>query len=377
MKITNLKNRTVIREGFLSLVLGLLLVWSSAGCGLLQPAVSTIAPAPTASTTPPLETRTLTMPPSPTALPATATLLPSLTPEPSLTSTPDPYAPWTIETLLKRSYGGGEIQDEQTLAVTSAFTRTLISYPSDGLKIYGFMNEPKGEGPFPLIIAIHGYIDPAIYQTLDYTTGNADALARAGFMVIHPNLRGYFPSDSGENLFRVGMAEDILNLIQIVKDTGGKPGVLAKADPDSIGLWGHSMGGGITTRVVTVNPDVKAAVLYGAMSGDERRNYEAINRWSNGLRGLEELAVPQDALPRISPINFLDQIQAAISIHHGGSDELVPLAWSLETCERLQTLKKTVECFTYDGQPHTFSGDGGELFNQRVIDFFNRYLVPQ
>ena len=43
--------------------------------------------------------------------------------------------------------------------------------------IYGFMNVPNADGPHPVIIALHGYIDPAIYQTLDYTTRYADALA--------------------------------------------------------------------------------------------------------------------------------------------------------------------------------------------------------
>jgi dipeptidyl aminopeptidase/acylaminoacyl peptidase len=262
------------------------------------------------------------------------------------------------------------------MAVNGYFTRTLITYPSDGLKIYGFMDVPRrGTPPYPVIIAIHGYIDPGIYQTLDYTTHYADALARAGFLVLHPNLRDYPPSDSGDNLFRVGMAEDILNLIAIVKETGGKPGALLQANPNAIGLWGHSMGGGITLRVITVSPDVRAAVLYGAMSGDEQQNWEAINQWSNGQRGLAELKVPVAELTGISPINFLDRITAAVSINHGGSDPLVPLKWSLDLCNRLESLGKTVECYTYKNEPHTFSGAGDQLFIQRSIDFYRQKLL--
>ena len=76
-------------------------------------------------------------------------------------------------------------------------------------------------------------------------------------------------------LLRVGMATDVLNLIAIVKASGGKPGPLQAADASNIGMWGHSMGGGITTRVITISPDVKAALLYSPMSGDEQKNYEA------------------------------------------------------------------------------------------------------
>jgi dipeptidyl aminopeptidase/acylaminoacyl peptidase len=305
------------------------------------------------------------------ASPATASLAPQhLTPTP----TPDPYAGLGIDDLAARFYGRGDLQVHQTLASTPAFTRLLISYPSDGLTIYGFMDVPEGQGPFPVIIAVHGYIDPAQYGTLDYTTHYADALAQAGYLVLHPNLRGYWPSDSGPNLLRVGMAVDVLNLIGIVRQTGGLPGTLQKADPSAIGLWGHSMGGGITLRVITVNPDVRAAVLYGAMSGDEKQNFAKIREWSGRTRGLEEDNVPDAALLRISPINYLDRIQAAVSIHHGESDELVPPAWSADLCARLTALGKSVECFTYPGEPHTFYGDGDQLFIQRTIAFFDAHL---
>jgi dipeptidyl aminopeptidase/acylaminoacyl peptidase len=50
-----------------------------------------------------------------------------------------------------------------------------------------------------------------------------------------------------------------LNLIALIKQQGGKPGPLQLADPNAIGLWGHSMGGGVSIRVITVSPDVKAA----------------------------------------------------------------------------------------------------------------------
>lgn len=301
------------------------------------------------------------------ALPATSAQGP--------TPTADPYAALTIDALTARPYGGGVITVQQVMADADGFTRYLIAYPSDGLTIYGFMNVPDGAGPFPVVIALHGYIDPAEYGTLDYTTPYADALARAGFLVLHPNLRGYWPSDDGPNLLRVGMAIDALNLIALVRQTGGQPGTLQTARPDSIGLWGHSMGGGITLRVITISADVRAAVLYGAMSGDERQNFAKIMEWSGGERGRAESAVPDDALREISPIHHLDRIQAAVSIHHGGTDELVPVEWSVNLCARLTQLGKAADCFLYSGQPHTFSGDGSQELIRRTIGFFSVYLL--
>jgi uncharacterized protein len=286
-----------------------------------------------------------------------------------------PYHHLSIAYLLERSYGGGELQVHQVMGREDGFTRYLISYPSDDLVIYGFANVPThGSGPFPVVIALHGYVDPWVYKTLAYTTLYADTLAQAGFIVLHPNLRNYPPSSSGDNLFRVGMAVDVLNLIEIMKDAAGHPGPFENAMPDTIGLWGHSMGGGISLRVSVVNPAIKATVLYGAMSGDERQNFEAIYEWSNNQRGLAELLVPVEELEQIAPIYYLDRIQAAVSIHHGDADQMVPLQWSLDLCRDLIELGIEPECFTYPGQRHTFNQAGNQVFMERVIDFFVRHL---
>jgi len=159
-----------------------------------------------------------------------------------------------------------------------------------------------------------------------------------------------------------------------VQSQSGGTDPLKNANPNSIGLWGHSMGGGITTRVLTVSDDIKAAVLYAAMSGDEEKNYNAIREWSGQTRGLEEFNVPVDALTSISPMYFFQNISAAVSIHHGTADETVPMDWSVTTCGQLQSLGKDVECQYYENMPHTFYGEGDQQFIQNIIQFFDKKL---
>jgi uncharacterized protein len=299
---------------------------------------------------------------------------------PPATPTPDPFAAYTIAALAGRHYGGGILEVQSTLATTGPFTRTVITYPSDGLQVYGFMNEPAGEGPFPVALVLHGYVAPEIYNIVTYTARYADALARAGYLVIHPNYRNFPPSDreasfngGRESDFRVGYAVDVLNLMAIIRQQAGQPGPLARADGSQIHLLGHSMGGGITLRVITLDPHVRAAIIYGAMSGDERRNYERILQWSNGETGAEILAMADAELERISPIYHLDRITVPVAIHHGALDDVVPPEWSAELCQRLGELGRTVECYSYPDQPHTFYGDGDLLFQQRVLDFFSQH----
>ena len=335
----------------------------TATASLLPPAqiaASTIASTATPTTTP-------------IAAPTTAAApLPTVIPSP----TADPYLSLSVEALAARKYGGGELIIVNTLERNEKFARYLISYPSDGLSITGFMNVPNEGKRFPVAIVLHGYIPPAEYETLAYSQRYADTLAEAGYFVIHPNLRNYPPSDSGPDLFRTGLAVDVLNLIAIIQEQNRDPlGPLRRAAADDINLWGHSMGGGVALRVVTVNNDeaIKTAVLYGAMSGDEELNYGRILQLSGGRRGDFELEGSQDLLEAISPINHLDRIEAAISIHHSDADDVVPLEWSLDLCRRLEEIGKQVECHTYSGAPHTFNGVWDKVFTERFIRFFDRH----
>lgn len=370
------KQSLIYKLGWLFLLLGGIgCQWTGAG-SISMPTVAPLAAVPASSPTHlPRPIATYTSVPTLTNVPAFPTATPSPTPTLLPTITPNPYTGLSITELAARSYGGGEVQIEDELERNDLFTRYLISYPSDGLKIYGFINVPNEGSKFPVAIVLHGYIEPDEYKVEDYTTRYADKLAEAGYFVFHPNYRNHPPSDEGANPYRIGYAIDVLNLIAIIKTQSLDPlGTLRRADAEYIHLMGHSMGGGIALRVATVWPAaIRGVVLYGAMSGDEKRNYERIRYWS-GERSWElELGASAEQLEAISPIYHLDRLQMPISIHHGGGDTVVPLAWSQELCQLLTEMGHPVECFVYEGQPHTFNGNGDLLFQERLVAFFKRY----
>ncbi len=82
-------------------------------------------------------------------------------------------------------------------------------------------------------------------RTGDGTVRAAENFARNGYLTLAPDYRCYAGSQCGPNPFYIGYAVDVLNLIASLSS-------LPYADTARLGIWGHSMGGGITIRVLTV-----------------------------------------------------------------------------------------------------------------------------
>lgn len=302
--------------------------------------------------------------PAPTVVPTATPVPPTATP----TATPDPYAGLYIEDLRARSYGTtGQIDVVESLGDFGSFTRYLIRYPSDGLRINGFMNLPKGSGPFPVVIVIHGYVPPLTYTTVAYTRLYADPLASNGYLVLHPDLRGHGTSEGqpSPTTSRAAYAIDVLNLIALAKK-------LPQARTDAgVGVFGHSMGGGIAGQAMVASPDVKATVLYGAVSLDATRS----DRFARpGTPTPMPTPLVTGLTERLSAINYLRYLSGPVSIHHGEADTEVSPQNSVRVAERLREEGRAYEYFTYPGQPHTFYGDGAALFIRRVVAFFDRNL---
>jgi uncharacterized protein len=121
-----------------------------------------------------------------------------------------------IETIRNRKFTAGKIKIEKTLDQKETYTSYLISYLSDGLTIYGVLNIPQGEGPFPVIVLNHGYYNPSTFKSGDGTRNIADVLAPEGYITIASDYRGHGNSDNDFIIsggHRPEYAVDVLNLV--------------------------------------------------------------------------------------------------------------------------------------------------------------------
>jgi dipeptidyl aminopeptidase/acylaminoacyl peptidase len=282
--------------------------------------------------------------------------------------------------LMTKEYDGGDLKLIKVLARNTAYTRYLITYKGDGLKISGIMNLPGGEGPFPVIILNHGFIDPKIYTNGRGLKREQDYLARRGYIVIHPDYRNHAFSDKDPTDlagFRLGYVIDAINCILAVKNSD-----LPYFDKENIGLLGHSMGGGVVINILVVKPDLaRAAVLFAPTSADYRDNF---SRWLWKRKHHPEIAekiLKMYGSPEANPAfwdglsakNYLDNISAPIMLHHGLADQSVPIEWSDKLAGWLKEKGKKVIYYRYSGEPHEFTA-AWPLVMRRTVQFFDEYL---
>jgi dipeptidyl aminopeptidase/acylaminoacyl peptidase len=272
-----------------------------------------------------------------------------------------------IARLRKQAYKGGAVKITGKIPGNEDYDAYYVSYPSEGLTITGYMYVPKGSGPFPVVILNHGYYDPELYSTGTGTQRVADYLARQDYLAVAPDYRSFGESSAGESLLLVGYVKDVLNLVSSVK-------TIDKADPSRIGMWGHSMGGGVAIKAAVVSNRIRAVALFGSVGADEKDNYY----WNGVTRAKvhQVFGLPEQnpgPYHRASPINYLESAPP-MSIHHGEADEVVPIEYSEKLYQKMQEADRPVEYFTYSGQPHTFEGEGWELAMERVLAFFEKYL---
>lgn len=265
--------------------------------------------------------------------------------------------PLSIYTLRDRAYTGSDFVVEQTLEPGSNYSRSVVSYLSDGLKIYALMTVPFGERPptgFPVVIFNHGYIPPTEYRTTERYVAYVDAFARSGYIVIKSDYRGHGSSE-GAPESAYGSPAYVIDVLNALASARRYP----DADPDRIGMWGHSMGGYITIRAMVAQQNIKAGVIWAGVVDsytDMLTSWFRRGGWRDSM--MAEYGSP-DANPdfwnAISANSFLHQLSGPVQIHTGTGDEVVPYGMSVRLDEQIKAAGGTSELFLYDGDDHNIS----------------------
>ena len=218
--------------------------------------------------------------------------------------------------------------------------------------------------PRPAVVVVHGFKgfkDWGLWPSL------AERLARAGCTAVTLNLSGSGVDDSGEFVFpeRFGhntFSAELQDLRRVVDALVA--GELGVAPPSSLGLLGHSRGGGMAVLHAAHDQRVRALVTWAAISPVERWTDAAQESWrASGVRE-ERNARTGQVLPmyldvlddvrtnadRLDILAAAGRISVPWLIVHGSADEAVALAEG----KRLSAAAPGARYVTVPHAGHTF-----------------------
>lgn len=159
------------------------------------------------------------------------------------------------------------------------------------------------------------------------------------------------------------------------------------ADPDRIGIHGHSWSGYKTANIIT-ETDIFAAALAGAPVSNMTSAYSGI-RWGSGLARQFQYEQTQSRIggslwekPELyienSPVFQADRINTPLFQWFGDVDGAVPWEQGIELALALRRLDKDSWFLQYRNEPHHLQKYPNKLdFSIKMKEFFDHYLKDE
>jgi|SRR3990172_3674457 len=281
-----------------------------------------------------------------------------------------PLDKYTIENLSKADIKPGNIEVEETL-FSFEFNPNLDGKTK---KITtGQINLPSGNGPFPVVVMLRGYIDQETYSSGDGTRRVAEVLSENGFITISPDFLGYGGSDEeADNIFetRFQTYTTVLSLIKSLDQ-------IDNWDKDNIFLWGHSNGGQIALTILEITEESYPTVLWAPVSKLFPYSilYYTDQSEDRGKLIRSELSkFEQNYNADLYSLDlYLDRINSPIQIHQGLVDDAVPVSWSDQLVKKLLNLNLDIDYYKYPSTDHNMNPVWDTVVS-RDLEFFNNYL---
>jgi len=266
---------------------------------------------------------------------------------------------------------------------TTAFrTPELVRYPTfDNVgdrprENPAWVYKPAGDGPYPVIISIHGGPEgqarPAFSATYQMW------IDKLGVAVIQPNVRG----SAGYGKTYLGL-DNGFKREDSVKDIGALLDWVATQpdlDADRVAVYGGSYGGYmVLASAVKYSDRLKAAVEIVGISNfvtflentqDYRRDLRRVEY------GDERDPAMRAHLEKISPLNNVDKISVPLFVAQGENDPRVPVSEAKQMVDALRAQRHTVWYMNALNEGHGYRKKANrDTYQQAMILFFQEHLI--
>ncbi len=266
---------------------------------------------------------------------------------------------------------------------TSTFrTPELVSFPTfdsvDGAprQIPAWLYKPQGEGPFPVVVSIHGGPEgqarPAFSATYQMW------MQELGVAVAVPNVRGSANYGRSYTLLDNGFKRE-----DSVRDIGALLDWIETRedlDADRVAVFGGSYGGYmVLASAVHFNERLKAAVDIVGISNfvtflENTQDYRRDQRRAE--YGDERDPAMRAHLESISPVNNVDKINVPLFIVQGENDPRVPVTEAVQMVEALREAGRPVWYMNALNEGHGYKKkENRDIYQQATVLFLKEYLV--
>ncbi len=257
---------------------------------------------------------------------------------------------------------------------------TLHRYASfDGESVPVFLFEPAGEGPFPVVVTVHGgpesqwlpWFAPSFAPLTQYLVGR-------GYAVAAPNVRG--STGYGK---RYEHLDDIEKRLDSVADLAALHDWLSarpSIDGDRAVVYGRSYGGYMVLAALALQPERWAAGIECVGIASLVTFLENTSPYRRAAREREYGSLDRDRtfLLEASPMTHIDAIRAPLFIQHGRNDPRVPVSESEHIHAVLTQKGIPSELLIFEDEGHTVEKlpNRIETFT-RMTAFLDRVLDGQ
>lgn len=271
----------------------------------------------------------------------------------------------------------------QSLDAVVMGTSQIIEWRSlDGEKLRGSLLLPadyETGNAYPLVVWVYsGYFSNNVNRFGLRGTGaeNLQILATRGYAVLLPDM----PLQVGSPM------QDMAKMVMPGVDKAVEMGI---ADPDRLGVMGHSYGAYCVLSLIVQTPRFKAAVAgggtgnlisaYGTMRHDGSTYLLPWAETGQGRMGGTPWEM-RDRYIENSPMFYLDRVQTPLLLFHGALDSAMPAFMSEEIFVGLRRLKKPVMYVKYEGETHTpidWAYANQLDYWNRIVSWFNEHLKSE
>jgi dipeptidyl aminopeptidase/acylaminoacyl peptidase len=281
-------------------------------------------------------------------------------------STPtEPHQVWVHD------FGSGAARKVTDLgAVEGGVEPELHRFDSfDGESIPVFLFRPDGEGPFPVVVTVHGGPES---QWRPWYSGGFGAftqyLVARGYAVAAPNVRG--STGYGKRFEHLDDVEKRLDSVADLASLHAWLAARSEIDGSRAVVYGRSYGGYMVLAALAFQPELWAAGIEFVGISNLRTFLENTSAWRRAAREREygPLSDPE-LLERLSPWSRLEAIRAPLFIEHGRNDPRVPVSESEAIHRELVQRGVRCELVIYEDEGHPVE----KLVNR--VDVFERAVA--